>query len=611
MAVAASLPAGPGDGNVVALPDGRWVPAYKLVAQAEIAHLREPRSLPNDPLFPQQWHLSNNGAGGGTAGIDLNVTNWWDWSATNRLGAGVVIGVVDSGVEYTHPDLAANYLSALSWDHLSGDPDPFPTGGAFHGTAVAGLAAARGHNALGVVGVAPLAGFAALRLTAPTFQTDAMEAATLTHQNNNQGGLGTIHVYCNPWGPSDSRPTLAGPGPLTRAALRAGTVQGRNGLGSVILWASGNGRGALDNANYDGYANSHHVIAVGACDNRGQATPYAEPGTCLFVCAPSEGGPGTNSQITTTDRTGALGRNTDPVNGDYFNSFGGTSAAVGLAAGVAALVLEANPGLGWRDVKHIFALTSTRVSSTNAGWTTNAAGYAHHDTFGFGLLNAAAAGALAQTWNNVSAEVELTTGPIGVNQPILDGTGLALTNPVFGPAVTSAVTVPFPLVIETVSVTFQATHTYRGDVEVVLTSPTGVESVLAGIRNDSGDHYTNWVFTTVKNWGEFAAGTWTLRVRDGITNDSGAWQSWSLTFHGTPVAVPPLIRHLDSAGPGLWQVTFDAQSGVRYQVFHSSGLAPPVWSAVGASAVATAASCVVTVPAPPGPQGFFTVAPVH
>ncbi|MCX7789594.1 MAG: proprotein convertase P-domain-containing protein, partial [Chloroflexaceae bacterium] len=425
------------------------------------------------------------------------------------------------------------------------------------------------------------------------------------------GGLGTIHVYCNPWGPSDSRPTLAGPGPLMRAALQAGTSQGRGGLGSVILWASGNGRGSLDNANYDGYANSRYVIAVGACDNRGLPTPYAEPGACVFVCTPSEGGPGPNSQITTTDRTGALGRNTDPVNGDYFNSFGGTSASVGMAAGVAALVLEANPSLGWRDVKHLFALTSTRIASTNAGWVTNAAGYAHHDTFGFGLLNTAAAASLAQTWTNVPAEVELNTGTLPVNQPILDGTGLALTNPVFGPPVTSSVTVPFPLVLETVSVSFNATHTYRGDVEVVLTSPSGVESVLAGIRNDSGDHYTNWGFTTVKNWGEFAAGTWTLRVRDGITNDSGHFNHWALTFHGTPVAVPPLITHLAPAPGGQWQLTFHSQPGLKYQVFHTAELTTPIWTAVGPPTMATAARTTVLVSAPALPRGFFRVAPVH
>ncbi|MCX7790616.1 MAG: S8 family serine peptidase, partial [Chloroflexaceae bacterium] len=158
---AATLAPAPPHAEVVVLPDGRWIPAYKLVPQPETAHLREPRSLPNDPLFPDQWHLRNTGSGGGTAGIDLNVTNWWDWVGTNRLGAGVVIGIVDSGVEYTHPDLAANYRPTLSWDYLSGDADPFPTGGTFHGTAVAGLAAARGHNALGVSGVAPRAGFAA------------------------------------------------------------------------------------------------------------------------------------------------------------------------------------------------------------------------------------------------------------------------------------------------------------------------------------------------------------------------------------------------------------------------------------------------------------------
>jgi subtilisin family serine protease len=115
------------------------------------------RYIPNDPLFPQQWHLLNTGQNGGSAGADINVTPAWD---TVR-GRNVVIGIVDDAVQVTHPDLSPNYNAQFSFDFIDNDADPSPVGlmpgapGDFHGTSVAGVAAARGDNNLGVSGVAP------------------------------------------------------------------------------------------------------------------------------------------------------------------------------------------------------------------------------------------------------------------------------------------------------------------------------------------------------------------------------------------------------------------------------------------------------------------------
>jgi subtilisin family serine protease len=63
--------------------------------------------VPNDPLFVSQWHLQNTGQTGGTVGADANITGAWD----TQTGAGVVIGIVDDGVQLAHPDLAANVAS--------------------------------------------------------------------------------------------------------------------------------------------------------------------------------------------------------------------------------------------------------------------------------------------------------------------------------------------------------------------------------------------------------------------------------------------------------------------------------------------------------------------
>lgn len=590
---------------------GRLVAAHKQLPHVEHPHLRQLRDFPNDPLLGNQWHLLNTGQGGGTPGVDVHVGPWWDFAGNSHLGAGVVIGIVDSGLETTHPDFAGNYIPALSYDFLAGDNDPTPSGGSGHGTAVAGLAAARGNNALGVTGVAARAGIAGIRLTSPTLQTDAMEAAALTFQNDNQGGIGTIHVYNNSWGPQDDGRTLAGAGPLTRAALESGVNTGRGGLGSIFVWAVGNGKGALDNANYDGYANSRFVIGTGAVTNQGFATSYSEPGANVFLCAPSDGGPGALGRVTTTDRTGAIGYNTE-VNGDYATTFSGTSAAAPQVAGVAALLLEANPALRWRDVKHILARTAVKNDATSATWITNAANLHHSDAYGFDLVDTAAAATMATTWTTVAPEVIADSGLIAVNQPIPDGTGVSLTVPVYGAPATSSHVCTSSQVAETVCVTVNVTHAYRGDLQIVLTAPTGEQSVLGTIRNDSGDNYTNWTFSTVKHWGEFAAGTWTLSMRDGIVSDAGTFVNWTLQIYGTAATTMPAVREITSPSANQWRLRFPSAPGTAYQVFQSTTLLPGSWQAIGTKVTATSAETITDITTAPGtPIAFFRIAPVH
>src|SRR5262249_32548401 len=126
-------------------------------------------AVPNDPLFPQQWHLNNTGQGGGTPGADVKAPAAWDLTTGS---SSIVIAVVDDGVEKTHPDLAANifvnsheipgngidddgngYIDDVNgWDFSGNDNDASPGASDFHGTSVAGVAAGRGNNGIGVTG---------------------------------------------------------------------------------------------------------------------------------------------------------------------------------------------------------------------------------------------------------------------------------------------------------------------------------------------------------------------------------------------------------------------------------------------------------------------------
>jgi len=476
---------------------------------------RTTRAIPNDPLFPDQWHLRNTGQGGGTPGVDIAVTSAWNHFKGSHSQ---VVAIVDDGLQIAHEDLAPNVIPGQSWDWVDNNADPSPGFGDDHGTACAGVAAARGFNGIGVSGSAPDAGLVGFRML--DADSDAVEAAALTH------GQDVVDIDSCSWGPADDR-HLEAPGPLTQAALADGVQNGRHGLGTIYVWAAGNGRQYHDNSNYDGYANSHYTIAVAASTNSGQQSYYSEPGANLAVTAPSNGG---SLGITTTDRMGDAGYSS----GNYTHSFGGTSAAAPLVAGVTALMLQANPDLTWRDVKQILMATAVKNDPSDSDWTTNGAGYHIDHKYGFGRVDAQAAVDAAQSWVPAGPEVS-DQGSATPNLPIPD----ANVN-----GVSSTITLSSAVKIEWVDVYFTATHPFWGDLQVVLTSPEGTQSVLADASNTAGaaSNYNDWRFGVARCLGEDSQGTWTLTVRDLQAGDTGTFDAWSVKAYGTALgsdATPP------------------------------------------------------------------------
>jgi subtilisin-like proprotein convertase family protein len=376
--------------------------------------------------------------------------------------------------------------------------------------------------------------------------TDLMEALSMSLFNQD------IDIYNNSWGPPDTGSINNGsrPGPLALAALEAGVTDGRDGLGSVYVWAGGNGRQAGDNINYDGYANSRFTIAVGAIDNNGVQAFYSEPGAPLIVSAYSSGNA---VGITTTDLV---------ANGSYSSDFGGTSSAAPLVAGVVALMLEANPNLGWRDVQNILIDSAMQNHPSDSDWVANGAGRLVNHKYGFGAVDAATAVDLAEGWTNLGPQVSASSGVINVGQSIPDNNALG---------VASSFTFDTAIDVEYVEIVFDATHTYRGDLSIVLTSPDGTQSILAEPRADSGDDYSNWVFTSARHWGESSAGQWTLTVRDLVARDLGTFNSWRINVHGTSSATRPSGFHRVDLGGG--QVVNDINFGNR-----TIGTAPPIIS---------------------------------
>ncbi len=562
-----------------------------LYAQAQLAGQKQKKLLPNDTYFSQQWHLLNTGQNGGTPGIDINITNVWDrWR-----GAGVMIGIVDDGLQLTHPDLAANVNTSIDWDFNGYDADPSPNlRNDTHGTPVAGVAAGRGNNGQGIVGVAYEATLVGLRLLGGT-DTDVQDAAAMLHSN------ALIQVKNNSWGAYDGDGALEGPGPLMAAALAQGTTSGRGGKGTIYVFAGGNGLQYRENVNYDGFANSIHVFAVGAVTDQGFQAGYSEPGACLVVTAPSSDFPdlcsGRRQGITTTDLVGQDGENKtgatcELADRDYTQGFSGTSAATPVVSGVIALVLQANPNLSHRDVKEILMRSATKVSVGDADWSTNSAGIPHNHKFGAGMVNAGRAVNLATNWANLGPVSTLSLVQTNLNVPIPDNDPNGITR-TFN--VSNA-----NFRVENVTLTVTIPHTFYGDLAITLTSPSGRQSQLAEKHSSPSYGYDNWTLNSLRHWGEKAQGTWTVKIADLAQQDIGTLNYLKLGLYGsTPQANLSIAR----AGQNTELTLRAAAAGWTYALDASTNFAN--WTQLATLQVRTDGKVNYPITNPSNPWRFY------
>jgi kexin len=481
----------------------------------------DPESIDNsnpDPLYTDQWHLNNTGQGGGTAGEDINVEPVWN---DGNYGSGVYIAIVDDGLDMDHEDLYANVAKGLNYNYLTGYSTVNP---GEHGTSVAGVAAALQNNPYGGRGAAPDANIFNYNLLVSFTYANQQDAMI---RNKDQ-----VYVSNNSWGPSDCYGDLDASPALWKAGIDEGITTGRGGKGIVYTWAGGNGGQGrcasatqpmdFDNSNYDGYANYYGVIAVAAIDNTGTQSYYSEDGANIWISAYSSG----NSQgITTTDIMGSAG---DSL-GNYTSNFGGTSSAAPLAAGVIALVLNANQDLTWRDVKLIIAQSAEQNDIAGGGWDTNGAGYNISYKYGFGIIDAYEAVELAKTWTNVGSMVTYST-PLKI-----PGTTSIDNNTINDNIIVSSSGIT---TIEYVAIDITLNHSDAGELEITLQSPSGTDSILAEPHTCNGGSCTffsggnTFTFGSARHLGEEADGSWQITITDQSGGYSGTFTNWSLTFYG-------------------------------------------------------------------------------
>jgi proprotein convertase subtilisin/kexin type 2 len=513
-----------------------------------------------DTLFARQWHLDNTGQLGAdsvaaTVGEDVNLPADCHPAATCR-GEGVRVVVVDDGLEIAHDDLKANVFPGLSYNFLDASDDPTESASDVgHGTMVAGIIAARDLNDMGVRGVAPRANILGYNFLQSSSTTNLATSVTRN--------IASIAVSNNSWGPrySGLGCYLDTGGATFTAALSTGLSTGRGGLGTIYVFSAGNGHtgyeagasdAALDcplcegNANLNRVANHFGVITAGAVNAHGAKSTYSETGANLLVSAPggefcsyTSGGSTTvgSLAITTTDNM-TSGLNvagtgyTDLANRKYTQCMNGTSSAAPNTSGVVALMLQANPALGWRDVRYILATTARKNDAADAGWANNDAGFHFNNKYGFGVVDASAAVAAAAAYGaNIVPVTPYNTTTLTVNTAIPDNntTGISTNAVVAASGITS---------IDYIEVSLDISdHDAPGDLEITLRNTTtgGIISTLVPAHaalNSACPNYNNIILGTNAHLGEAADGTWTLTVKDLDATTTGTLDTWGMTIYG-------------------------------------------------------------------------------
>lgn len=299
-------------------------------------------TLSNDEMYSQQWNLKNTGELYGIEGVDINVEEAWN----TTKGSGVVVAVFDQGVDKNHPDLN---IYPMSYDATTGtSPSVIVSNDeSGHGTACAGIIAAKQDNEIGISGIAPESQIMPISISLVEGEYTSQQIA----HGFSWAWRNGADIISNSWGGMNGSWRID-------EAIDSALCSGRNGKGCVVVFAAGNDGGEVC---YPANSNPK-IITVGGITPWGKRTTfgYMEDnilarfsscyGSHLDVVAPS-------MLIPTTDISGNGGYNSS----NYYHNFGGTSAACPHVAGIAALLLSVDPELTSEGVASIIEHTARKV----------------------------------------------------------------------------------------------------------------------------------------------------------------------------------------------------------------------------------------------------------
>lgn len=523
--------------------------------------------LASDPLLQNQWHIQNVGQDAfasvlPVAGNDMKVTGAW---TAGHSGKGIKVGVVDSGLETAHEDLAANVDVGNSFNFVTGLNDPSrdtDDPGFDHGTAVAGIISAQAFNGKGGRGVAYNARLRGYNLLA-SFSIANMAKSLGSDPISADNDLFNASFS---YGAPPALPTFSS----AFQAITSNTLTLRNGLGAAIVNAAGNDfedwqslpeSGLCIAANMYGVScgdpatderrGGYVPIIVGSIDADGKHSSYSSTGSSLWISAPG-GEYGFNSTyvsntnnfapaIITTSRTrcsnsmypfavnplDSLGANSFAQDCQYTALMNGTSAATPNVAGVVAMMLEANPNLSVRDLKYILAKTAQKVDASfsgvsatdiipdstvvlEQGWVTNKAGWSFSNRYGFGAVDASAAIAMAETYTNYLPSVQSSNRSFLAAPPAIIAPLSPMGSSAVIPVAESFNTVEFVVVFLSIASTPGLMCN-----QVELKSPSGTKSILMHAANGfSNVSVINSRFLSNAFYGEPVNGDWRLTFYD-------------------------------------------------------------------------------------------------
>ena len=520
-----------------------------LIAEPNVVVSTAPLYRPKDELYSQQWHLHHQGGRNLAANSHIEVEKAWDITRGSRS---VVIAVTDDAFDLNHPDLQGMGKLVAPWDLKHRDGLPMPSQSyENHGTAVAGLAVAE-ETGSGVVGVAPGCSFMPIQTTG--FLDDESIEQLFDWAMNR----GAAVISCS-WSPAAVYFPLSF---RQRNAINRAATQGRNGKGCVVLFSAGNANRPLNGKVQElgwprnalrgvtqwlgGFAMHPDVITVSASTSLNRKAVYSNWGKHVSVAAPSNNGPPSMALpdvgqvqtgplvkgslaglgMTTSDRTGTTGYSRS----SYTSSFGGTSSACPVVAGVVGLMLSANPELSASDVKQILQDTADKIEDPNPDPQLGLA-YGSYDNrghslwFGYGKVNA---------YKAVKAARDRYLADRRLSQTIEQTSAVTLTIPADRIALQRAgITINQRGRLQDIQVYIDIRHGFLSDLSIELKPPQGQAILLQG--RTLGRQTQLRKTYTLENTPALSLlinqgihGRWQLNVTDNTETHQGQLLQWSL-----------------------------------------------------------------------------------
>ena len=506
---------------------------------------------PRDPQYSQQWYLNHNGGNQLAYGSHISVEKAWDITRGVRS---ITVAVVDDSFDLNHPDFMGSGKIVAPLDLKDQDFLPIPTQKQpSHGTACAGIAIAE-ENGTGIAGIAPGCAFMPIR-TSGFLDDESIEAIFDWAIEK-----GASVISCS-WG------AMAVYFPLSlrqRAAITRAATKGRNGKGCAILFAAGNANRPINGTVYErgwvknivtgktrwlsGFAVHPDVITVSASTSLNKKAAYSNWGTNISLCAPSNNAqprmwfeqtgfiysqPAISASLPgkgmfTTDQLGSAGYS----KGDFTAYFGGTSSATPVVAGVAALILSANPDLTVAQVKRILEETADKIVDldTDPQLGLRYGSYddnGHSKWFGYGKVNALSAVKAAQKLQaNAAVATRLIEARNNSVLPIPDNHKQGIKSGLFISDSGS---------VRDIQVSVNIQHEFLSDLEIYLIAPNNqrvlLQSRTLGRRQDLLTTYSVQTHPVLKNLlNQSAKGNWQLWMIDTAPQDVGKLKNWELAL---------------------------------------------------------------------------------